>query len=246
MSSTGRGTERAEADFYPTPPWCVDRLLERLQLAPGQWLEPSAGEGAIIWAVNAFYRRRAAELRASPELGKVGRDLLAAFERGVDWSAIELRQECLSSLLEAIKTGGTIGGGVRIQDFLRADLLDEAPWDVAIMNPPFSHALAFVERCLELVPRGYVCALERLNWMAGPRAKVFRRNMPDVYVLPDRPSFKGNGETDSIEYAWFVWGPGRGRLAGHVELLASTPREQRSERRGLRAPAQAGLFGGQG
>ncbi len=32
----------------------------------------------------------------------------------------------------------------------------------------------------------------------------------DVFVLSRRPSFLGNGMTDSSAYAWFVWGPGRG------------------------------------
>lgn len=31
-----------------------------------------------------------------------------------------------------------------------------------------------------------------------------RSHTPDIYVLPNRPSFSGKG-TDSIEYAWFVW-----------------------------------------
>lgn len=42
-----------EHESYPTPSWCVDRLLEECSLPPGRWLEPSAGDGAIIRAVNA-------------------------------------------------------------------------------------------------------------------------------------------------------------------------------------------------
>lgn len=43
----------------------------------------------------------------------------------------------------------------------------------------------------------------------GRRADFHRRHPSDVFVLPRRPSFTGGG-TDATEYAWFVWGPGRG------------------------------------
>lgn len=73
MSSTGRGAARREADFYPTPAWCVQRLLDHVELPGGDWLEPGAGEGHIIRAVNA--------------------------ERSdVRWTAVELRKHCLPFL----------------------------------------------------------------------------------------------------------------------------------------------------
>jgi len=53
VSSTNRGNgKRSATDFYPTPPWCVHRLLDRLALPGGRWFEPRAGQGAIISAVN--------------------------------------------------------------------------------------------------------------------------------------------------------------------------------------------------
>lgn len=52
MSSTKRGTKRVELDQYPTPKWCVHRLLEAVDLPAGRWLEPCAGAGNIINAVS--------------------------------------------------------------------------------------------------------------------------------------------------------------------------------------------------
>ena len=52
MSSTNRGAKRNESDFYATPAWCVQNLLKAVNLPGGQWLEPAAGDGAIIRAVN--------------------------------------------------------------------------------------------------------------------------------------------------------------------------------------------------
>lgn len=54
MSATGRGSERVARDYYPTPEWCVTRLLEDVKLPGGRWLEPAVGDGAIARAVNAF------------------------------------------------------------------------------------------------------------------------------------------------------------------------------------------------
>ena len=48
MSATNRGAVRNEHDFYPTPAWCVHRLLEAVPLPAGRWLEPCVGDGAKI------------------------------------------------------------------------------------------------------------------------------------------------------------------------------------------------------
>jgi hypothetical protein len=49
--------------------------------------------------------------------------------------------------------------------------------------------------------------------------------MPDIYVIPNRPSFTG-GKTDSIEYAWFVWSKyndyGK-NSSGKIVILETTP-----------------------
>jgi len=53
MSSTNRGTRGGNGhDQFPTPAWCVHRLLEAIELPGSNWLEPCAGAGAIIKAVN--------------------------------------------------------------------------------------------------------------------------------------------------------------------------------------------------
>lgn len=79
------------------------------------------------------------------------------------------------------------------------------------MNPPYTHALEFVKVGLSLTRsssvEGVVAALLRINWMAGQGRRDFHQAWPcDVWVLPKRPSFTGDGKTDATEYAWFVWG----------------------------------------
>ncbi len=42
-----------ETETYPTPSWCVDRLLDEVDLPrSGHWLEPAVGDGAIVNAVR--------------------------------------------------------------------------------------------------------------------------------------------------------------------------------------------------
>ena len=53
MSAAGRGKrKRVAKDYYPTPGYCVRRLLEEVELPGGAWLEPCVGDGAIVRAVN--------------------------------------------------------------------------------------------------------------------------------------------------------------------------------------------------
>jgi len=97
---------------------------------------------------------------------------------------------------------------------------------VAITNPPYSLAMEFVEHALTMADN--VAMLLRLNFLASEkRAGFMRAHPPDVYVLPNRPSFTPDGKTDSIEYAWFVWPQGVRRTGGMVRVLAPTAATER-------------------
>lgn len=112
----------------------------------------------------------------------------------------------------AARRHGIIGGA----DALTVPSFQWAP-DAIVMNPPFRHAMDFVERGIECA-KGDVACLLRLSWMAGQkRAAFWREHMADAYVLPRRPSFTGKG-TDASDYAWFVWGAGRGGRWQVLEL----------------------------
>jgi len=209
MSATGRSDVRDSADYYATPAFCVRRLLERVQLPGGPWLEPCAGEGAVIKAVN--------ELRSD-----------------VDWTAVEYRPECLKPL-HALNLNS-----VQIDSFTTLSMpLRRAHFAVCLSNPPYRSALPFVQRACELAD--IVVFLLRLNWLAGrERHAWLMKHVPNVYVLPDRPSFVDGG-TDATDYAWMLWHREE-NVAGVIEVLATTPAE---ERRGSpdRESAQLSLLG---
>lgn len=120
MSATNRGGQRSPADYYATPAWCVERLAEALELPGGPWLEPAAGDGAIVRAV--------------------GRD-------DVSWDLWELRESEEAALRccapEArVKIGDFI-------EHANAGSVDRR-YAVAITNPPFRLAQDFIDACLPL------------------------------------------------------------------------------------------------
>ena len=212
--SSKHGPAQIPDEHYPTPAWLVDRLLEAVDLPGGHWLEPSAGDGAIIRAVNA--RRQ-----------------------DVQWTAVELRPMRSALLCAAVDaTGKTPAEAYKPpivhspQDFLTLPLspktveITRFAFDVAIGNPPYSLAREFIDRCLCLA--AVVVFPLRLNFLGSEaRADWFRKiGMPDVFVTPNRPDYSGNGG-DSCEYSWMLWNQVQPARAAQVRLLATTPRAVR-------------------
>ena len=210
MSSTNRGSVRPEHDVYPTPGWCVRRLLERVSLPSGLWFEPCAGEGAIIDAANEWI--------ASDAISEVPGSLIR-------WESMDIRPECYEPL--------RVFGRSHCGDFLKFTPVPRC--EVVITNPPFSIAQQVIEQSLQIAD--VVVMLLRLNWLGTEvRHPFVSEFMPDVHVLPNRPKFDlMKRGTDSIEYAWFVWRRtgrlGARRTRGLIEMLALTPRGERKRDR---------------
>lgn len=223
MSAKGRGAHRGgEHDYYPTPAWCVDRLLDNC----GEWLlavddalEPSVGDGAIVRAVEAWRAR-------------------AGHAKPIAWTGVELRRNALDSrtpLAEHVE-------GV---DF-RAWAKTAGRFDLALGNPPFvifesiaRHALSLSHVTALLLRVSVLESTERIDFWSTVGRDVAMR------VLPQRPSFDGEG-TDSCAYAWFVWN--HPQIRG-IEVLGDTPIEVRNAQKPgalLVDPRQCDLFAGAG
>ncbi|AUX33178.1 MULTISPECIES: methyltransferase [Sorangium] len=114
-------------------------------------------------------------------------------------------------------------------DYLRRGAVWEPDWaDLVIGNPPYSLALEFLRRSLELVAPvgGEVALLLRLGFLEAERYserdELLEQHRPDVYVLAKRPRFRGPGDGgDSATYGWLVFGRGRG---GRCKRLRSPGR----------------------
>ena len=141
----------------------------------------------------------------------------------VEWHAVEIRHECTSRLKDL-----TAISKIMVTDFLVEFSPSYDRYSVVLTNPPYSLAEKFLYRSLEI--SDHVVFLLRLNFLAsGRRSLLMRSKTPDVYVLPNRPSFNGVG-TDSIDYAWFHWhsqSDDRGRLT----VLPETPVQERQRDR---------------
>ena len=88
-------------------------------------------------------------------------------------------------------------------------------------------AREFIEHTFDLFPRAHVVFILRLNFAASEkRHDLMSRFPPDVFVLPNRPSFR-NGKTDATEYAWFVWPPEKRRSNGAFKVLSLTDRSKK-------------------
>ena len=178
------------------------RLLEsaHCELPRGLWCEPCAGDGAIIRAVNAFREQRS----MAP----------------VQWRAADLRAKTRVFLDPLIGAEN-----VEIADYRDSKLRHE-PVHVTITNPPF----AIAEQVLRTAQRhsDHVLLLLRLNFLGSEqRHSYLQEHKPaNIFVLPNRPAFKGDGKTDSIEYAWFHWAPWAAEYS-KLYTLALTPLAER-------------------
>jgi len=205
VSATNRGGEREKDDNYPTPSWPVVRFLEKLPAdipLGGKWLEPCAGDGAIIQTINDTCLDNDCD---APE-----------------WSAIELRVLALPALTEVVDPSEIVIG-----DFLEVTSgafdpgMSRDRWDVIISNPPYSIAMEVIERSFQMAR--FVIMLLRVGFLeSDERVEWVKAHTPDIFVLPNRPQFV-NGRTDNCAYAWMVWRTDEPRSVGTLTILDSTP-----------------------
>lgn len=113
------------------------------------------------------------------------------------------------------------GYGVGGVDFLVDNFYDELPYDAIITNPPYKHALEFVEKSIKIAP--LVCMLLRIQFIESERRdKLYAENPPRyIAVFRKRANCSKNaefpeGESSPVCYAWFIWERG---YKGNPELL---------------------------
>lgn len=213
MSATGRKkrikksnkiteTKREEFDFYPTPQWAILRFLEKAhnRLPSGYWVEPAAGNGALVKTVQSFGQ---------------------GYENN-HWHLVEIQEKFEGELKN-------ISSSVHIGNFMKHSLPQSAlnpktkKADVVITNPPYKEAEPMIKHARQL--SNAVVMLLRINFLSSEkRHSWLSGNAPDVYVLPNRPSFRGKG-TDATDYAWFLWDD---KSNGKIFFLDKTSRESRA------------------
>ncbi len=202
MSSAGRGPRLGgPQDNYATPTWCVDRLLDRWTPRVGIAVEPACGDGRIIEAVTDRITKGT-----------------------IHWVAVDVRPEAIAQVVAKNLTPSAY-----VFDFLRADI-DAAGNDVdtVITNPPYILAEQFIVQARRLYPKAEIVMLLRMGFLESESRVDFYKQIgaPDLYVLPNRPSFTNTGKTDSAAYSWFIWPP-QPRQVGTVQILPLTSMAKR-------------------
>lgn len=160
-------------------------------------------------------------------------EVINEFRTGISWTACDI-QPGAESILRKLTDDVIIG------DFLE----QTTRADVIISNPPFNLALPIVQHALTLA-EDYVAMLLRLDFLGTQdRCGFLRDNTPDVYVLPNRPSFTPDRQTDSSEYGWFVWNARLYSNYGNVHVLDLTPLDERTRDRDVqhKLPRMEPLF----
>jgi len=226
VSATGRPgrSTRTPMDFYGTPTWVVERLLDVVDVVScaNKLLEPCAGDGAIARTVNAWS--------------------LASGLTPPGWTLIEIRPEALPAL-RAIAPERAF-----TTDFLAPELeLEDGEFDASCTNPPFETAASFIRKVQGKVDHSFW--LLRLSFLESAERRAFFDEVgaPDVFVLPDRPCFKrvwaqdkrGKWKmttSDSSAYGWFDF-PRERRTFGRLKVLATTPDDVRAAAKEL-APVE--------
>lgn len=211
MSSTGRSPRKSQAnDVYPTPEWAITRFCEQWEPANRNtrmtWLEPCAGAGAIILAVDRYRSRKGLP--------------------PIRWIACELRigeRRHLKRIASEVHIGdflGPRGPSTYIEG-------KHPKIDVGIMNPPFFLTMGFLEKLLAMCDT--VALLQKQTYSgSNERNEFFQDFPPSFHLIPDRIDFVADGKCDSVYHGWFTWGDGLDRA---YRILDSTPVETRREQR---------------
>jgi len=221
MSATNRnGLERHEHDFYETPTWAIDAILDVLGIGPewdGYAVDPGTGTGAIA--------HRIAERAPKADV------------RGI---------ELVPELLEQAKT--TRAASIAWENASWLTWTPDGTPDLIVANPPYqlthwdpnkvvmkkgkdtgerggividdpNYAEKFIRKALEVAgKKGTVAMLLRENYFAPKTRRALRTlGLPDMHTLEKRPSFNGSG-TDATDYSWFVWASKKGGRWDVIEI----------------------------
>ena len=113
-------------------------------------------------------------------------------------TALEIREEELENLIQ-------YSDEVIIDDYLQIET--DSKYNIIIGNPPYSKAIEFVNKSLELLEEnGVLIFLLRTAFLESKSRYSFWQKNPlsGLYTLSKRPSFTGKG-TDATSYSWFIW-----------------------------------------
>lgn len=215
MSSTNRGAQRLADDFYETPAWAVRALLRELgPISPSRILEPCAGRGAIVrvvhelWPGSSILANEVDESRARTCAQTMHGSLYSEcynedFLARADWGTFDLIPTnppfslAVPFVEKARKHAREVAMLLRVNfvaSMERADFWEKNPADLLVLpkRPSFCKSL----KC---------GAKPKCSWK-----ETVYLDTPTPEKCPGCGGKVDVCTTDSCEYAWCLWGPGRG------------------------------------
>jgi len=169
---------------------------------------------AVKYAKSQIYSHNEKSLSIlEPGCGAKAPFANAGLIRGCSAVAVENREVIESEVTpfdELLQREGSYFSFYQKTDFLESDSWrgPATKFDIIATNPPFSKALPFIWKSLDLLqPNGVMIYLLRLSFLSSKqRMPLYAERPPaEVHILQRRPSFSYDGKTDMSEYAFFVW-----------------------------------------
>lgn len=211
MSATNRGAARVALDFYRTPAWAIDAILPTLPRG-GRVLEPGCGDGAVIERLFAagWTFDQVTGIELDPERAQSCFDRTGAYV--VSGNFLELP---LIAGVDVVVGNPPYGAA---EAFARCALETVAPraGTVALLlRAGFASSMG--RRAFHREhPSDRYALPRRPSFAASYACKTcgWRVTLPvdagRLKACPTCASAVTCTTTDSAEYEWFVWGPGRG------------------------------------
>ncbi|MBO5863521.1 MAG: hypothetical protein J6Q59_04550 [Paludibacteraceae bacterium] len=119
--------------------------------------------------------------------------------------------------------------GTVTTDFLQ--LKTDKKYNAIITNPPYSLALEFIEKSMQLIEReGKIAMFLKLQFLEGEKRKKFFEKFPPatIYVFRKRMATWKNGEPKDAHgknwattmcHAWYVWEAGKPPVAPIIKWI---------------------------
>lgn len=228
MSATGRGGDRDKLDRYYTPDGLAEACVAVLKIRPGcMAYDPHVGGGAFARALVKAGARAVFVSDIDPEApGLVGgaNEAPMCIDGVMGIGCFDFLNEAQLRAREASAAVKLIVGNPPYKDaeaHVRAAiqhmLWKFGTWEEVeaqtergvqrVRRPVFGSAMGVVAGS-GVVTSWRVAFVLRLGFLASAKRRgLFEQYPPEaVWVIPERPSFTGDGEVDSTDYALFVWG----------------------------------------
>jgi hypothetical protein len=241
MSATGRsiarGHVRESDDYYATPGWAVRAILPKLM--PRAFahdvvvLDPCCGKGAILAEARQHFHPNPWGIELNPDRANAARDatnrpaardrILTADALTMDWpdADLVLMNASFPKTISFLETALAWRHGDReiatltrlgfLASLERAEFHRQHPADVHILpvRPSFCISVSCRQRRSPTKPCAYT--------------EIFEHGATLPKICPRCGHKLKRTRSDACDYAWLVWGPGRGGRWSVLEVEDTFP-----------------------